>query len=147
MKTDIIKDLGGSSIFISVDVDTSSSQGGSSGGDDDDDGVDGAADRFSSVGFDSHRINDGATVLSNTESGALSYYRASRNAANCAHVPFGPSPLLATVTTRKVQRGEELLTTYGCSCTFLMLYCAIAGQCIKYYVRAIYFYRTRAHLP
>ena len=110
MKMDVMKGLGGSLIFINVD-------------DDDDafgsDGDGGGGDGNSLVGFDSHRVNDGATVLSNTEHGALSYYQASRAVANCVHVPFGPSPLVATVTTRKIKKGEELLTTYGCSCKFL----------------------------
>ena len=29
------------------------------------------------------------------------------------HIPFGPAPLMATVTTCKVKKGEELFTTYG----------------------------------
>jgi SET domain len=66
-------------------------------------------------GWMSHLVNDGATVLVNTEQGVLDYYSASRAAKNCVHVPFGPSPILATVTTRKVKKGQELLTTYGCT--------------------------------
>jgi hypothetical protein len=66
-------------------------------------------------GWMSHLVNDGATVLFNTEQGVLDYYSASRTAKNCVHVPFGPAPILATVTTRKVKKGEELLTTYGCT--------------------------------
>jgi SET domain len=66
-------------------------------------------------GWMSHLVNDGATVLDNTEQGVLDYYSASRAAKNCVHVPFGPSPILATVTTRKVKKGQELLTTYGCT--------------------------------
>lgn len=87
-----LEDLGGDSIFLDVDI-----------------------DQQESIGFQSHRINDGATVLTNSEDGALAYYQASRRAKNCVHVPFGPSPLLATVTTRKIKKGDELLTTYGCS--------------------------------
>ena len=37
----------------------------------------------------------------------------STRAKNCVHIPFGPSPILATITTRKVKKGEELFTTYG----------------------------------
>ncbi|KAL7529240.1 hypothetical protein ACHAXR_002861 [Thalassiosira sp. AJA248-18] len=92
MKADISHDLGGESIFLDVDI-----------------------TQHESIGFDSHRINDGATVSINSEDGALDYYHASRRAKNCVHVPFGPSPLLATVTTRKIKKGDELLTTYGCS--------------------------------
>jgi hypothetical protein len=94
--------------------------------------------------FGSHWINDGAVVSSNSEDGVLTYYQESRKAKNCVHVPFGPSPLMTTVTTKvssklvtkfitclinffetfqrnpnlhyqKVSKGEELFTTYGCS--------------------------------
>eukprot|EP00977_Amphora_coffeiformis_P030126 scaffold44864_cov221-Amphora_coffeaeformis.AAC.1 len=65
-------------------------------------------------GWLSHYINDGATVLSNTDQGILDYYAASRRHKNCVQVPFGPSPVLATVTTRKVKKGQELFTSYGC---------------------------------
>ena len=41
-------------------------------------------------GWMSHLVNDGATVLVNTEQGVLDYYAASRAAKNCVHVPFGP---------------------------------------------------------
>ena len=85
-------DLGGGALFIDTDL-----------------------DREGSPGFDSHRVNDGATVAANSEEGALEYYRASRKAKNCVHVPFGPAPLLATAATRKIKKGSELFTTYGCS--------------------------------
>jgi hypothetical protein len=124
MKMDVMNDLGGSSIFINVDVnDDPSSQ---NSGDDSnivEESSFSSSSSSLSVGFDSHRVNDGATVLSNTDRGALTYYQSSRAAANCVHVPFGPSPLLATVTTRKVKKGEELLTTYGCSCKFSNAVC------------------------
>lgn len=61
----------------------------------------------------SQMINDGATVQSNTEAGVLDYYQATKLAKNCIHIPFGPSPIMATVTTRKVKKGEEFLTSYG----------------------------------
>ena len=64
-------------------------------------------------GWVSQFINDGATVESNSESGVLEYYQASKRAKNCIHIPFGPSPIMATVTTKKVKKGEELLTSYG----------------------------------
>lgn len=64
-------------------------------------------------GWVSQMINDGATVNVNSEQGVLDYYRATKRAKNCIHIPFGPSPVLATVTTKKVAKGEELLTTYG----------------------------------
>jgi len=66
-------------------------------------------------GWMAHIVNDGATVKTNDEQGILEYYDASRQAKNCVHVPFGPSPMIATVTTRKIKKGQELFTTYGCS--------------------------------
>jgi len=63
----------------------------------------------------SHFINDGASLLQskmNAES-ISRYYIQSTRAKNCVHIPFGPSPILATITTRKVKKGEELFTTYG----------------------------------
>jgi hypothetical protein len=64
-------------------------------------------------GWVSQIINDGATVEANSDEGVLDYYRASGKSKNCIHIPFGPSPILATVTTKKVKKGEELLTSYG----------------------------------
>jgi hypothetical protein len=64
-------------------------------------------------GWVSQIINDGATVEENSDKGVLDYYRASGKSKNCIHIPFGPSPILATVTTKKVKKGEELLTSYG----------------------------------
>jgi hypothetical protein len=66
-------------------------------------------------GWVGHRVNDGAVVTENSEEGVLTYYRSSRAAKNCILVPFGPSPVLAAVATRKTQKGEELFTSYGCS--------------------------------
>lgn len=95
MKKDISQDLGGQTIFIDLDM-----------------------TQPESLGFSSHRVNDGATVSINSEEGVLEYYRESRKAKNCVHTPFGPSPLLATVTTRKIKKGDELFTSYGCSCKY-----------------------------
>ena len=61
----------------------------------------------------SQMINDGAAVESNSEEGVLDYYQASGKKRNCIHIPWGPSPIMATVTTKKVKKGEELFTTYG----------------------------------
>ena len=93
MKADIKQELEAETIFIDVDM-----------------------TQQEKPGFISHRINDGATVAANSEEGVLEYYQSSRRAKNCVHIPFGPSPLLATVTTKKVKKGDELFTTYGCSC-------------------------------
>lgn len=68
----------------------------------------------SSGPWNAHFVNDGATLFENSEQGMLDYYTASSSRKNCVHIPFGPSPLLALVTTRKVKKGEELFTTYGC---------------------------------
>jgi len=65
-------------------------------------------------GWITHYINDGATVATNSEGGMLDYYVASRQCKNCVNIPFGPAPLIATVTTRKIKKGEELFTSYGC---------------------------------
>lgn len=92
MNTDIQQELGGDTIFIDVDL-----------------------SQQEQPGFVSYRINDGATVTENSEEGLLEYYRTSRRLKNCVHVPFGPSPLLATVATKKIKKGDELFTTYGCS--------------------------------
>eukprot|EP00547_Thalassionema_nitzschioides_P008133 CAMPEP_0194227894 /NCGR_PEP_ID=MMETSP0156-20130528/43095_1 /TAXON_ID=33649 /ORGANISM="Thalassionema nitzschioides, Strain L26-B" /LENGTH=327 /DNA_ID=CAMNT_0038960391 /DNA_START=35 /DNA_END=1018 /DNA_ORIENTATION=+ len=62
-----------------------------------------------------HYINDGAIVEKNNEEGVLDYYRETNNAKNCVHIPFGPSPILASVTTKKVKKGDEFFTCYGCS--------------------------------
>jgi len=67
----------------------------------------------------SHYINDGASLLdmqtSGTpiEDGIEKYYTQSTKTKNCIHIPFGPSPILATVTTKKVKKGQELFTSYG----------------------------------
>ena len=62
----------------------------------------------------SHYINDGAIVTSNDEMGVSHYYEQSKRKKNCIHIPFGPSPIMATVATRKIKKGEELFTSYGC---------------------------------
>jgi len=64
--------------------------------------------------WNGHFVNDGATVSENSEQGMLDYYDASQKRKNCVHIPFGPSPMLAVVTTKKVKKGDELFTTYGC---------------------------------
>jgi hypothetical protein len=68
----------------------------------------------SSTYWNGHFVNDGATLSENSEQGMLDYYDASQQRKNCVHIPFGPSPMIAVATTRKVKKGEELFTTYGC---------------------------------
>jgi hypothetical protein len=58
-------------------------------------------------------INDGAVVESNSEKGVLDYYQETGRKKNCIHIPWGPSPIMATVTTKKVKKGEEFFTSYG----------------------------------
>jgi hypothetical protein len=65
-------------------------------------------------GWLSHYVNDGATIQMNSEDGVLEYYRQSAKARNCVLVPFGPSPLMATVATKKIRKGQEFFTSYGC---------------------------------
>ena len=65
-------------------------------------------------GWGSHLINDGAAPESADAAAISAYYERSARARNCVHVPWGPSPLVATVATRKIRKGEELLTSYGC---------------------------------
>ncbi|CAJ1909308.1 unnamed protein product [Cylindrotheca closterium] len=62
----------------------------------------------------SHYINDGATLRENSIAGVEDYYRNSKASKNCIHVPFGPSPIMATVATKKIKKGQELFTSYGC---------------------------------
>lgn len=75
---------------------------------------DGANMEASSSSSSSSNNNNSATSGSaSKEDSVVEYYRLSRTRRNCVHVPFGPAPLLAAVTTRKVTKGEELFTTYG----------------------------------
>ena len=61
-----------------------------------------------------HFINDGATLENNSEQGIMDYNQQSQEAKNCVHaVPFGPLPIMASVTTRDVKEGEELFSSYG----------------------------------
>ena len=59
-------------------------------------------------------INDGAVAAGSSEAQLCAYYEASRAAKNVVLVPFGPAPLVASVATRRIEAGEELLTSYGC---------------------------------
>ena len=62
----------------------------------------------------SHYINDGAIVQSNDQKGIEEYYRQTKQRKNSIHLPFGPSPVMATVATKKIKKGEEIFTSYGC---------------------------------
>jgi len=76
----------------------------------------------------SQYINDGAMVLSNDGEGVKAYYEQSKRKKNCIHLPYGPSPVMATVATRKIKKGEELLTSYGCVYWLGVLYADDAGS-------------------
>jgi hypothetical protein len=65
-------------------------------------------------GWVGHLVNDGAIVSENTEAGLLKYYKDSNLVNNCVNIPFGPSPIVATVTTQDIEKGGELFTSYGC---------------------------------
>jgi SET domain len=65
------------------------------------------------AGWKGHYVNDAAVVETSGEEGIVQYYQRSRRGKNCVHVPLGPCPILAVVTTREVEQGEELFTTYG----------------------------------
>jgi len=58
-------------------------------------------------------INDGALVECNSERAVLDYYKATKSKKNCIHIPWGPSPIIVSVTTKKVKKGEEFFTSYG----------------------------------
>ena len=58
-------------------------------------------------------VNDGAKPSSPSVQDLIQYHYASLAKVNCHELPFGPSPLLATVTSRDVQKGEELFAHYG----------------------------------
>jgi hypothetical protein len=68
-------------------------------------------------GWMSHCINDGAAIIRHDTmlqgDGIVEYYTSALAAQNCVQIPFGPSPLMATVTTSPVEKGKELFTCYG----------------------------------
>ena len=63
-------------------------------------------------GWMAHFINDGAIV---TKENDTMYYENSLSAQNCVIAPFGPAPVLVAVTTKSVNKGEELFASYGYS--------------------------------
>ena len=64
-------------------------------------------------GWTAHLVNDGAMCDAGDENSVVRYYKASLARRNCLIVPVGPAPLMGYATTRDVEAGEELLTTYG----------------------------------
>ena len=67
------------------------------------------------TGWMAHRMNDGAQILSNDESGVLEYMDQSLKKQNAVIAPWGPSPLLAAFATKDIEEGEEIFTSYGLS--------------------------------
>jgi hypothetical protein len=66
-------------------------------------------------GWLSHYSNDGTVVKGLSETDMLDYYQQTKEHRNCVLIPFGPAPIMATMTTRKVAKGQELFTSYGVS--------------------------------
>ena len=64
-------------------------------------------------GWTAHLVNDGAMCDAGDEDSVVRYYKASLARRNCLIVPVGPAPLMGYATTRDIEAGEELLTTYG----------------------------------
>ena len=77
--------------------------------------VDCNPNREDESGWVAHRINDGAQILSNDESGVLEYCNQSLERQNSVIAPWGPSPLLAAFATKDLKEGEEIFTSYGLS--------------------------------
>ena len=64
-------------------------------------------------GWTAHLVNDGVLCAAGEEESVVRYYKASLARRNCLIVPVGPAPLMGYATTRDIEAGEELLTTYG----------------------------------
>lgn len=108
MSSDVKTTFGGNALFIDVNP-----------------------SRDVSPGWVSHLINDGSTVSCNNEEGVMQYYASTRRARNCVHIPFGPAPIMATCVTKKVKKGSELFTSYGCSYWLEALLEAEGGECTE----------------
>jgi hypothetical protein len=67
--------------------------------------------------FVGHLVNDAASANFDTNTAApeaaVSYLKSSLQGINVVMTPFGPAPLMAYVTTRPVNKGEEFLGSYG----------------------------------
>ena len=59
-------------------------------------------------GWVSHLVRDAGENEKRDLRIFMDYYRASKPKMNCMHISWGPSPLVATVATRDIQKGEEL---------------------------------------
>lgn len=66
------------------------------------------------AGWVAHLATDAAVCAGGSDKEILEYYAAGADECNCLMVPFGgAAPVMALVTTRAVQPGEELLVSYG----------------------------------
>lgn len=63
-------------------------------------------------GWMAHLINDGAKLKENSQQSILEYYEASLERHNCRLIPWGPTPMAAAVTTKPIDKGQELFTCY-----------------------------------
>ena len=63
-------------------------------------------------GWLGHIINDADSCDSGSYEEVTAYLSTCCEWANCFNVPLGPAPLMAYVTTTRVAKGEELLTSY-----------------------------------
>jgi len=61
--------------------------------------------------WQAHCINDGSIIRENTGDAILHYYRDGLARQNTVFVPFGPTTV--AVTTKDVEKGQELFTSYG----------------------------------
>lgn len=61
--------------------------------------------------WQAHRINDGSIIRENTEDAIRNYYRDCLVRQNVVFVPCGPCTV--AVTTKDVEKGQELFTSYG----------------------------------
>lgn len=64
-------------------------------------------------GWEASFVNDACVCESEQPEDVERYLAQSVAGANCALVPIGPAPLMACVTTRRVEAGEELYASYG----------------------------------
>ena len=65
-------------------------------------------------GWLGHLANDAAACTDGSEAAVLDYYRACGRDCNAMMLPLGnAAPLMALVTTRDVDEGDELLLSYG----------------------------------
>merc|ERR1712060_404877 len=76
--------------------------------------IDANPQRDSVSGWVGHLLNDAATCAGGSDAEILQYYETGCKECNCVMIPCGEAaPLMAVYTLRPVDRGEELLFSYG----------------------------------